>query len=118
MGSDIDGDEKGVGTLTEMASSGEANDSLHPSGPVDLNDAIVSSAIQVDAARQEALLDEKIARLREEEEMLATDPSVGAVPEMVADRMIGRIVAFFEYQYLEVWLFSLGPSSTRSRQTR
>lgn len=97
MGSDIDGDEKGVGTSTEMASSGEANDSLRTSsGPVDLNDAIESSKLfKSTRARQEALLDEKIARLREEEEMLATDPSVGAVPEMVADRMIGRIAAFF-----------------------
>jgi hypothetical protein len=40
-------------------------------------------------------LDEKIARLKEEEDLIATDPSVGAVPEMVADRMIGRIIAFF-----------------------
>lgn len=97
MGSAIDGDEKGVGTSTEMASSGEANDSLRTSsGPVDLNDAIESSKLfKSTRARQEALLDEKIARLREEEEMLATDPSVGAVPEMVADRMIGRIAAFF-----------------------
>ena len=46
-------------------------------------------------ARREAELDEKIKRLREEEELLATDPSVGAVPELVANRMIGRIAAFF-----------------------
>eukprot|EP00596_Hydrurales_sp_CCMP1899_P007738 CAMPEP_0119042258 /NCGR_PEP_ID=MMETSP1177-20130426/14492_1 /TAXON_ID=2985 /ORGANISM="Ochromonas sp, Strain CCMP1899" /LENGTH=192 /DNA_ID=CAMNT_0007008911 /DNA_START=329 /DNA_END=907 /DNA_ORIENTATION=+ len=46
-------------------------------------------------ARREAELDEKIARLKEEEDLIATDPSVGAVPELVADRMIGRIIAFF-----------------------
>jgi hypothetical protein len=46
-------------------------------------------------ARREAELDEKIQRLREEEELLATDPSVGAVPELIADRMIGRIATFF-----------------------
>ncbi len=64
--------------------------------PVDMNDAIESSKLfKSTRARQEAILDEKIARLREEEELLATDPSVGAVPEMVADRMIGRIATFF-----------------------
>jgi Photosynthesis affected mutant 68 len=46
-------------------------------------------------ARREAELDEKIARLKEEEDLISSDPSVGAVPELVADRMIGRIVAFF-----------------------
>ena len=66
-------------------------------------DAISSSNIKVEEkrsyitprARREAELDEKIARLKEEEDLLSTDPSVGAVPELVADRMIGRIVAFF-----------------------
>jgi hypothetical protein len=37
----------------------------------------------------------KLDRLREEEELIAQDPSVGAVPEIVADRMLGRIIAFF-----------------------
>lgn len=41
--------------------------------------------------RREAELDDKIRRLREEEDLLATDPSVGAVPELVANRMITRI---------------------------
>jgi len=40
-------------------------------------------------------LDEKIKKLKEEEALIASDPSVGAVPEIVADRMIGRIAAFF-----------------------
>ncbi len=38
------------------------------------------------------LLDEKIRRLKEEEDLIASDPSVGAVPELVANRMLGRIV--------------------------
>ena len=42
-------------------------------------------------ARREAELDDKIRRLREEEDLLATDTSVGAVPELVANRMITRI---------------------------
>jgi hypothetical protein len=46
-------------------------------------------------ARREAELDDKIARLKEEEDLISSDTSVGAVPELVADRMIGRIVAFF-----------------------
>ena len=41
--------------------------------------------------RREAELDDKIRRLQEEEDLLATDPSVGAVPELVANRMITRI---------------------------
>lgn len=44
-------------------------------------------------ARREAELDDKIRRLKEEEDLLATDPSVGAVPELVANRMITRIAA-------------------------
>jgi hypothetical protein len=44
---------------------------------------------------REEELDKKIQRVREEEELLATDPSVGAVPEAVANRMITRIAAFF-----------------------
>ena len=40
-------------------------------------------------------LEEKIQRLKEEEDLLATDPSVGAVPELVANRMITRIAFFF-----------------------
>jgi len=42
--------------------------------------------------KREAALDEKIAKLREEEELMASDPSVGAVPELVANRMLSRIV--------------------------
>lgn len=40
-------------------------------------------------------LEEKIARVQAEEDLIADDPSVGAVPELVADRMLGRIIAFF-----------------------
>jgi hypothetical protein len=36
-------------------------------------------------------------RLKDEEDLISSDPSVGAVPEIVADRMIGRIAAFFGY---------------------
>jgi Photosynthesis affected mutant 68 len=42
--------------------------------------------------KREDALDEKIQRLREEEQLMASDPSVGAVPELVANRMLGRIV--------------------------
>ena len=40
-------------------------------------------------------LDEKIRKLKEEEALIASDPSVGAVPELVANRMIRRIGFFF-----------------------
>jgi hypothetical protein len=44
---------------------------------------------------REKELDDKIARLEEQDRLLAEDPSVGAVPQIVADRMITRIAAFF-----------------------
>ncbi|KAJ1403805.1 hypothetical protein B484DRAFT_338303 [Ochromonadaceae sp. CCMP2298] len=46
-------------------------------------------------SRKQEILREKIEKLREEDELIATDPSVGAVPELVADRMIRRIAVFF-----------------------
>lgn len=63
---------------------------------VDIDTAIKSSQVyQSTTSRQELELQEKIDKLREEEELLAQDASVGAVPEIVANRMIGRIAAFF-----------------------
>lgn len=44
---------------------------------------------------REKELDDKIAILKEEDDLIATDPSVGAVPQIVADRMITRIATFF-----------------------
>jgi len=43
-------------------------------------------------------------RLKEEEDLISSDPSVGAVPEVVADRMIGRIAAFFGTIQIQVEL--------------
>ena len=40
---------------------------------------------------RERELDSKIARLQEQDNLVAEDPSVGAVPQKVADRMITRI---------------------------
>ena len=56
-------------------------------------------------------LKDKIQKLKEEEDLLASDPSVGAVPEIVADRMIERIAIFFGninnvYDYDKIVLFS------------
>lgn len=48
-----------------------------------------------DRLRREDILNEKIKRLQAEDELIASDPSVGAVPELVADRMIRRIAVFF-----------------------
>ena len=45
--------------------------------------------------RREAELDEKIRKLKEEEDLVAEDTSVGAVPELVANRMASRIAVFF-----------------------
>lgn len=46
-------------------------------------------------ARRLSELDDKIRKLKEEEALIASDPSVGAVPELVANRMIRRIGFFF-----------------------
>jgi len=61
-----------------------------------LESTILTSKMMLNVrARRETELDEKISKLREEEALLATDPSVGAVPELIANRMIGRIATFF-----------------------
>ena len=79
------------------------NSRLNPESSNSPEDAVAMSSTRSEEknlyvtprARREAELDEKIARLKEEEDLISSDPSVGAVPELVADRMIGRIVAFF-----------------------
>ena len=102
------GDKSGKGfgkkkeAVKELDQKQPFNTRLNPTEE-STSDATSSSNIKVEEkrsyitprARREAELDEKIARLKEEEDLLSTDPSVGAVPELVADRMIGRIVAFF-----------------------
>ena len=45
--------------------------------------------------KQKELLQLKINEFEKEENLIATDPSVGAVPELVANRMITRIIGFF-----------------------
>lgn len=62
----------------------------------DVDKAILSTKLYKNKRlQQEAALNEKIRLLREEEELIASDPSVGAVPEIVANRMISRIAGFF-----------------------
>jgi hypothetical protein len=46
-------------------------------------------------SKKEILLEEKIRALREQEFELSQDLSVGAVPEIIANRMITRIAGFF-----------------------
>jgi hypothetical protein len=46
-------------------------------------------------ARRVMELEEKIQKLKDEDDLIASDPSVGAVPELVANRMISRIAVFF-----------------------
>jgi len=59
-------------------------------------DMILSTKMfKSDRLRREDILNEKIKRLQAEDELIASDPSVGAVPELVADRMIRRIAVFF-----------------------
>ena len=66
-----------------------------------IQDPKVDKAIQASGRftrmreNREKELDEKIAMLKEEDDLIATDPSVGAVPQIVADRMITRIATFF-----------------------
>eukprot|EP01041_Mallomonas_annulata_P011407 gene11407-23866_t len=80
--------KKVVLPVKEVASSDPAT---LPKSPA-VGDVIRSSKT-VRQMREEQL-DAKIAELKEEEDLLASDPSVGAVPELVANRMITRISAF------------------------
>ena len=59
-------------------------------GDINVEKEILSTKMfkNIEKKREEAL-NEKIQRLREEEELIASDPSVGAVPELIANRMIG-----------------------------
>ena len=93
---------KGFGKKKSIVKEPEAkqpfNSRLNPEGAVPSSALIQSedkNLYQTPRARREAELDLKIARLKEEEDLISGDTSVGAVPELVADRMIGRIVAFF-----------------------
>lgn len=98
---------KGFGKKKETVKGPEQkqpfNSRLNPESSSTPEDAVAMSTTRSEEknlyvtprARREAELDEKIARLKEEEDLISSDPSVGAVPELVADRMIGRIVAFF-----------------------
>lgn len=97
---------KGFGKKKEVVKEVEQkqpfNTRLNPSSESTAGDITVTASKSEEKnlyatprARREAELDEKIARLKEEEDLISSDPSVGAVPELVADRMIGRIVAFF-----------------------
>ena len=97
---------KGFGKKKEVVKELEQkqpfNSRLNPSAETTAAEVTVSASKSEEKnlyatprARREAELDEKIARLKEEEDLISSDPSVGAVPELVADRMIGRIVAFF-----------------------
>ena len=70
--------------------------SSSPKSPEEIEKQILSTKMFKDQRNQKiSELDDKIRRLREEEELIASDPSVGAVPELVANRMITRIAGFF-----------------------
>lgn len=70
--------------------------SSNPNEPLDIDQAIKDSQlIKRIKAEKIATLKQKIQALKEEEELISSDPSVGAVPEIVANRMINRIAAFF-----------------------
>lgn len=60
-------------------------------------DELIQSTDMFKKKRQNRIdiLNENIQKLKEEEDLIATDPSVGAVPELVANRMLGRIIVFF-----------------------
>lgn len=71
-------------------------DDLPNTDPSNIDDAIKGTKMfQSSRERSMQELELKRQKLREEDELLASDPSVGAVPEIVANRMITRIAAFF-----------------------
>ena len=63
--------------------------------PKDIDSIIENTDLFKTKREQRQLsLNDKIQQLREEDELLATDPSVGAVPELVANRMLGEYIIF------------------------
>lgn len=81
-------------------------------GSVDIGSSSISSGNSIDGdgdsdkkvaqymyenvtVKRERILEEKIRILREREAIIEEDVSVGAVPELVANRMIKRIIGFF-----------------------
>jgi hypothetical protein len=64
--------------------------------PADV-DAIMKESTVFKKRRERQLmnLEQNMKELREEEELIASDATVGAVPEVIADRMLGRIITFF-----------------------
>ena len=70
--------------------------SLKQESPEELEKKILSTKMFQDQRSKSMVeLDDKIRRLKEEEDLIASDPSVGAVPEIIANRMITRIAGFF-----------------------
>ena len=85
-------------SMTSTAKPAEASDTpnLDPVLSSSINEQIISSKMfQKKRTETVESIQQKLDKLREEEEMLAEDPSVGAVPEIVANRMIKRIAFFF-----------------------
>lgn len=73
---------------------------VEPSNNIDPNmsqDDIIKNTKMFKTSKERRIddLKEKIKLLQEEEDLIATDPTGGAVPEIVADRMIKRIAFFF-----------------------
>lgn len=74
----------------------QVEDSNRRGVPMTDEDMILNTKMfKSDRLRREDILNEKIKRLQAEDDLIASDPSVGAVPELVADRMIRRIAVFF-----------------------
>jgi hypothetical protein len=95
-------DEQNVKVLSHDSSLSEPITSIvtpiadSSSGILTVEEKILRSKMfQAKKANIEKTMKEKIAYLKNEEDILAADPSVGAVPELVADRMIRRIAFFF-----------------------
>jgi hypothetical protein len=95
-----DGDSSSTTTTTASTiDSREKSDiakSLKQESPEELEKKILSTKMFKDQRTKSMTdLDDKIRRLKEEEDLIASDPSVGAVPEIIANRMITRIAGFF-----------------------
>lgn len=73
----------------------ESNEESINTSSMSTDDIIKSTSMYKKARqRQEMELDEKIQKLQQQEIEQAADPSVGAVPELIANRMITRIAWF------------------------
>ena len=93
---DSDSNTKQVSDDSNVINKSDIAKNLKDESTDEVEKKILSTKLfQDQRTRSKLELEDKIRRLKEEEDLIASDPSVGAVPEIIANRMITRIAGFF-----------------------